>query len=513
MSIDAALAERTGERAAGRIDAGALVAPLESLDRTRIAVAGGKAANLGELIRAGFPVPAGFCVTTAAYSLAAQGSAVGEVVRELVGVPASEVARLEGLAARARAAMLEAPIPEPAARAIAAAYQALGGGPVAVRSSATAEDLPDASFAGQQDTYLGVRGQEGLLEAVRRCWASLWTDRAVAYRARERIDPRSVELAVVVQRMTDAAVAGVLFTANPLTGTRGRAVIDASPGLGEAVVSGAVNPDHFEVDARSGAVVARRIGDKRVAVEMTEGGGTRRVEREDASGAACLSDEEVLSLARLGERVERHYGAPQDVEWAFDGERTLWLLQARPITTLFPLPEAAPPADVELRAYLNFNVAQGVLRPLTPLGSELLRRFVGSVAAVSGYPPEDASKGPPLLDEAAGRLLIELTPFVRSDIGRRVLRFVFPRMEARSAAALGTLLEDPRLAPRPVSKWRLGRAVLGVMARTRAPVTIAKALLRPEDAPARCERAGEEALAAGEAPPGARGEALLDATL
>ena len=194
---------------------------------------GGKAANLGELISAGLPVPGGFCVTTEAYARAAAGVDAAEPLR-------------------ARELLRTLPVPGDIAAEVTTAYRALGGGPVAVRSSATAEDLPTASFAGQQDTYLNVVGDEALLDAVRRCWASLWTDRAVAYRADLGIDDAEVRLAVVVQKMVDAQVAGVLFTADPVSGRRSRAVLDASPGLGEAVVSGMVNPDHLAVEHDAG---------------------------------------------------------------------------------------------------------------------------------------------------------------------------------------------------------------------------------------------------------------------
>lgn len=181
--------------------------------------------------------------------------------------------------------------------------------PVAVRSSATAEDLPFASFAGQQDTFLNVVGADEVLDAVRRCWASLWTDRAVAYRESNGIDHAAVRIAVVVQVMVEAEVAGVMFTANPITGRRREAVIDASPGLGEAVVSGAVNPDRFVVDLATSRVLDRHEGDKTVAIRSLPGGGTERVETE--AGGFCLTDAQVRELAALGSRVEDHYGAPR----------------------------------------------------------------------------------------------------------------------------------------------------------------------------------------------------------
>src|SRR6476661_7243141 len=293
---------------------GGLVLDLAQLNAGMLALVGGKAANLGELLSAGLPVPEGFCLTTAAYRqaigatdallppLAGVYAALGDGDGDGAGGASPDVAELAGTA---RAAILAAPIPAGVAKAVEQAYTALGPDvPVAVRSSATAEDLPFASFAGQQDTYLNVVGTAAVLDAVRRCWASLWTDRATAYRASLGIDPATVALAVVVQRMVDAETAGVMFTANPVTGSRRQAVIDASPGLGEAVVSGAVNPDHLVVDAASGAILQRRLGDKRLAVRSLAGGGTESVELADGSEQACLTDDQAAALAALGAQVE-----------------------------------------------------------------------------------------------------------------------------------------------------------------------------------------------------------------
>ena len=255
-----------------------------------LAIVGGKAGNLGEMSRAGLPVPPGFCVTTYAYRLATNDDGLRRILEDIAATSPTDTTALSAHAARARAAILAMKMPPPIAAAVSDAYRALGPAQaVAVRSSATAEDLPFASFAGQQDTYLNIVGSDAVLGAVHRCWASLWTDRAVSYRATNAIDPRSVQLAVVVQQMVDAAVAGVMFTANPVTGKRSETVIDASPGLGEAVVSGAVNPDHFVVDTATGEIVERRLGDKRFVITSTAGGGTTHVTREAADTTYCIS--------------------------------------------------------------------------------------------------------------------------------------------------------------------------------------------------------------------------------
>ncbi|MFE5570238.1 PEP/pyruvate-binding domain-containing protein [Amycolatopsis japonica] len=276
---------------------------------------GGKAANLAEMISAGFPVPEGFCITTAAYrQILANG-----------------------------AGLLTTPLPARLEIGIVEAYERLSrGGPVAVRSSSTAEDLPDASFAGQYDTFLGVQGADEVLAAVRKCWASLWSDRATRYRAAHDTD-RAPAIAVIVQRLVDAECAGVLYTANPVSGKRPEIVVDAAPGLGEAVVSGAVTPDHY------------RLGVEGETVEGPDDG--------------CLTPSRLGELEAVGRSLEKHFGAPQDAEWAFDGDGGLWLIQSRHITTLFPVPESAG----EPRAYWSVNVYQGISRPFTPMGASMIR--------------------------------------------------------------------------------------------------------------------------------------------
>ena len=351
-------------------DAASLVLPLSDLDRTMLTVVGGKAANLGELIRAGFSVPAGLCVTTAAYARLCARAGLDTYLSGLAATPRDDGARQAELAAAIRTALLETPLEASIVEAVTSAYQALSSEeplPVAVRSSATAEDLPDASFAGQQETYLQIIGIERLLKAIQQCFASLWTDRAVSYRASMGIDPRTVRLAVVVQQMVDAQVAGVLFTATPLTGKRREIVIDANPGLGEAVVSGATNPDHFVVQTTTGEIVERRLGDKKVLIQAAAGGGIQKIEAGASPTSACLSDDQIRALAALGARVEALYGTPQDIEWAIDPSGQVFLLQARPITTLFPLPVEAPSTDESLRIYLAFGVQQGTYRPFTPI--------------------------------------------------------------------------------------------------------------------------------------------------
>src|SRR5256884_2250168 len=421
------------------------VLPFSALHRDMLALVGGKAANLGELTNAKLPVPPGFCVTTPAYALVAADAGLQSVLDTHATSQAGEGGDAQRLTEMAQAAghcILAATIPTEIADAITGAYGVLGSGeplPVAVRSSATAEDLPFASFAGQEDTYHNIVCVEAVLDAVRRCWASLWTDRAVSYRESLGLDQSSVKLAVVVQRMIESSVAGVLFTANPVTGKRRQAVIDAHPGLGEAVVSGATNPDHFVVNTLTAEIVERRLGDKRVVIRGTAGGGTLRSEVSSGRNEACLTDEQIRALAELGARVEAYYGQPQDTEWAIDPEGGLWLTQSRPITTLYPLPANAPDNDDELRVYFSLNVFQGVFRPLTPMGIAALRLVSSGFASLFDLTPRDLLTGPPIMIESGLRLFFDVTAALRTKIGRTFLITAMRFGEARSGVLMQQL--------------------------------------------------------------------------
>jgi rifampicin phosphotransferase len=414
---------------------GRLVVPLSALGARDLPLAGGKGANLGELIHAGFPVPDGFVITTEAYVEAASAA----------GVDPSDPAD-------ARRRLVERSLPPEVATAVQDAYRKLGG-PVAVRSSATAEDLPEASFAGQQDTILGVEGEDALGAAVRRCWASLWNERAVSYRATHAVDERALRLAVVVQRMVPAAVAGVLFTADPITGRRRRAAIDAVRGLGDQLVSGAVNPDHYLVDASTLAVVERR-GD-------------------------VLDDIRLRELAKIGARIEAHFGKPQDIEWAIDSSK-LWIVQSRDITTLYPIPASAPDPERDLRVYLSANVAQGVFQPFTPMGIQTFRLIGAAFASAVGRPVADPAAGTSVIADAGMRLWVDLTGVIRNAAARQVPVRVLSIMEARSSGIFARLLDDPRLAPRRGSRLRSAVTILRAVAHAGVPPWVIRALVHPE---------------------------------
>src|SRR5436309_604893 len=313
---------------------------------------GGKGASLARMAAAGLPVPPGFHITTAAYRRFVTENGLQEKILAAVSgvsaaVTADQPASLEEASRQIGRLFANGVMPDAIAGAIRQAYAELGGDdlPVAVRSSATAEDLPEMSFAGQQETYLNMRGEAMVLEAVKRCWASLWTARAIDYRARHGIAPQDVSLAVVVQQLVTAEAAGILFTANPLTGARDQVMINAAWGLGEAIVGGQVTPDTVIVDKASGTIIEQNISEKDVMTVMTGRTGEGTHEEPvpaDQRTRAVLSPAQAAELARIGVQIEDLYGQPMDIEWALHDGR-ISIVQARPITAL-PEPAAAPQA-------------------------------------------------------------------------------------------------------------------------------------------------------------------------
>jgi pyruvate,water dikinase len=454
-----------------------------------VATAGGKGANLSRLARAGFAVPPGFILATDAYRAYVAANGLGSVIAEALGRLTSEdAAALSRAAATIQAAFAAGEIPAETTAALRAAYGALGAGPVAVRSSATAEDLPDLSFAGQQDTYLNVLGEEQLLAAVTRCWGSLWTARAIGYRARNGIPQLSTALAVVVQRLVQSEVSGVLFTANPLTGLRGEAVIDATFGLGEALVSGQVEPDQYVVDALTGAVVSVTAGAKGVITRPRPQGGVETVAVDDRTGATLRTDQ-LQALVALGRAIEAAFGVPQDVEWALADDE-LVVLQSRPITSLFPVPRLS---DDPLWVWFSFGSVQGLLGPMTPLGQDVVRVLLAGMSTELGVPR--SAETLQVFAPAGERLWVEINGMVRHPIGRRLVGPVLDYVEPSVGRILRRLMADPRLGAgtgrlRFVTIWRVARFLLPVALRA------AGNMIRPRRARDRFDAALETRLAA-----------------
>jgi rifampicin phosphotransferase len=343
-------------------------------------VVGGKGASLARLAAAGLPVPPGFHITTAAYRrFVTEHDLQAQILAAVAGVAPDQPTALEAASQQISKLFAQHPLPDDIAQAIRQAYAALGASDlaVAVRSSATAEDLPEMSFAGQQETYLNMRGEAMVLDAVRRCWASLWTARAIGYRARQGIAPEDVSLAVVVQELVDADAAGILFTANPLTGAREQAMINAAWGLGEAIVGGQVTPDTVVVNKANGAVVTQEISEKELMTVRTAEGTREQPVPLERRTQAVLSPGQAAELARTGARIEHLYGRPMDIEWAIRDGR-IWIVQARPITAL---PEPATEAQAQQAGewalpkpngrYMRSSVFELLPDPLSPLFATL----------------------------------------------------------------------------------------------------------------------------------------------
>ena len=353
--------------------------PFAQLDKGDIPLAGGKGANLGELSSAGFPVPPGFVLTTAAYDAFVAANELQATIISLANsVSPTDPQTGEAAANQIRQLFQNGNLSDDLASAISSAYAALKGErdlAVAVRSSATAEDLPTASFAGQQDTYLNIHGEAALIEAIKNCWASLWTARAISYRQRQEIAPDMVSLAVVVQTLVAADSAGILFTANPVTGNRDEILINATWGLGEAIVGGLVTPDTLIVAKGSGTIQHREIAAKTMMTVRLETGTEEQAVPESLQDRPVLNDATISDLARFGEQIEAHYNMPMDIEWAIaDGQ--IAILQARPITSL-PTPKAAPPADIKWEPiapdtlWMRRQIVEHMAEPLSPLFEEL----------------------------------------------------------------------------------------------------------------------------------------------
>ena len=416
------------------------ILPFQSRD-VNLENAGGKGASLARLACSGYPVPGGFVVATAAYRAFVAENGLGEAVARILEGGEGAKAGFEEASAEIRRRFDEGAMPSEIADAILAAYRALGAEAVAVRSSATAEDLPDLSFAGQQDTFLNVVSEAALLKAVVCCWSSLWTGRAIAYRQRQGIAQEGLALAVVVQQMVQSEVSGVLFTANPLSGLRSQVVIDACYGLGEALVSGQVEPDHYVVDTLTGTIVEKCIGAKAFVVRGRGEGGTSPVVQE-ASAAQALADEDILALARLGRKAAEDYGFPQDIEFAQAGGK-LYLLQSRPITSLFPTPAALPAAPLEV--LFSFAAVQGMLDPLTPAGCDFLRYVFTAGYRLFGY--ERTLENQSILYEAGERLWANFTPLMRNTTGRKAARGAMALVEPSVRQALDLIWDEPQLQP------------------------------------------------------------------
>lgn len=341
------------------------VLPFERLSRADVAFAGGKGANLGELTAAGLPVPHGFVVGAPAYAAFCDETGLREwIAARLRGLDVDDTAALEQAAAEVRAKVERESIPPWLERWIREAYVELvedePEAPVAVRSSATAEDSEAASFAGMNETLLNVRGADALLDAVRTCWSSLFGARVIYYRAQRGFGQAEMDIAVVVQRQIQSTRSGVMFTIDPASGDRDRLVIEGAFGLGEAVVSGSVSPDRYVVAKEGLKIEQREVRRKELAIVPLPDGGTETRMLDEAEGSRpVLSEREICEVAELGVRIERHYGSPQDTEWAFNEGGGVWMLQSRPVTTAGGAPASAPGGETGEELLRGLGAAPG----------------------------------------------------------------------------------------------------------------------------------------------------------
>ena len=407
---------------------GSYVLGFQEIDQTQVAIVGGKGAHLGEISRIeGIRVPAGFCVTTDAYRRAvAEAPSIDDRLDQLSHLNPDDREAIRTLSAEVRRTIEGIAIPGDLAAAITRALAELGEqAAYAVRSSATAEDLPTASFAGQQDTYLNVVGPAAILQHVSRCWASLFTERAVTYRLRNGFDHRKVQMAVVVQQMVFPQAAGILFTADPITGNRKVAAVEASFGLGEALVSGLVNADAYKV--RDGEVVANAVATKQLAILPLPAGGTQEQAIDPArQEQPALTDAQAVRLVQLGRRIEAHFGRPQDIEWCLVDD-DFYVVQSRPITTLFPIPAVD---DDSNHVYVSVGHQQMMTDPMKPLGLAFWQMTT-----------------PRPMAEAGGRLFVDVTQPLASPASRASLIGALGKSDPLIGDALQTIAERDGFLP------------------------------------------------------------------
>jgi pyruvate,water dikinase len=395
---------------------------LREIDQTKLAMAGGKGAKLGELSRiADIHVPEGFCVTTEAYKeIIGHSEVLNSLLDQLGNLKVDDRKGISEISAKIRAAIEKMPLPFNITEEIAVYLtQFREKDAFAVRSSATAEDLPTASFAGQQDTYLNIIGKEAILQHISKCWASLFTERAVTYRIQNGFDHRKVHLAVVVQKMVFPQAAGILFTADPVTSNRKVLSIDASFGLGEAMVSGLVSADNYKV--REGKVIDKNISAKKLAIYAIRDGGTQQQEiAPEQQTKQALTDEQILALAHTGKKIEAHFGSPQDIEWCLVDD-TFYIVQSRPITTLYPIPESD---DQENRIYLSVGHQQMMTDAMKPLGLSFFRLMTTA-----------------LMRKAGGRLFVDVTQMLAPVDRREAILNTLGQYDPLIKDALTSILE------------------------------------------------------------------------
>lgn len=442
----------------------------QDIDRTKLNLVGGKGANLGELASVeGINVPDGFCISTDAYKkIIGESSSINGLLSQLSLLKAGDRNKIIELSGEIRRIIEGIGIPQCINEEITSHLSRLNEQKAyAVRSSATAEDLPTASFAGQQDTYLNIIGKEAILKHISKCWASLFTERAVMYRLQNGFDHRKVYLAVVIQQMVFPHTAGVMFTADPISGNRKILSIDASFGLGEALVSGIVNADNYQI--RNGEITGKKISAKKTAVYASKNGGTKEEKINPMlQDQQALTDEQIVQLARTGRKIEEHFGSPQDIEWCL-ADNKFYIVQSRPITTLYPIPEAN---DQENHVYVSVGHQQMMTDAIKPLGI--------SVWVLTG--------GRPMFKTAGGRLFVDITAGLSTPAGRQNLLDVLGHNDPLIKDALMAIIErdfiktnaDVKSEPAPI-KGHQGMSAADILAEAGNDPAIVAELIRSSE--------------------------------
>jgi rifampicin phosphotransferase len=388
------------------------VRKLNHIRKEDLKAVGGKGANLGEMMAAQLPVPDGFVILTDAYRLFVDSNGLDQKIKTALQESEESHESLEKAVCQIQSWFENAEIPPHLMAEIDGLYQALNQPAVAVRSSATAEDLPGLSFAGQYATFLNIQGLDALHLSIKQCWASLWNSRVIAYRKKHEIGLQDLAHGVVVQELIASEKSGILFTANPVNGRRDQLLLNASWGLGDAVVGGDVTPDQWIVDKSSGAIVESAVATKNVMTTRIERGVKLEQVPPQYREIASLTDQEVDTLMKLAMKVEDIYGAPQDIEWAF-AQGIFYLVQTRPVTTLYPVPESVPGKE-GLRVYMNMNnYTQGMKEPLTPMGEQVIREMLKNVIRRYGSRDPDARETFWWYHNLNGRIFADMTEISR----------------------------------------------------------------------------------------------------
>ncbi len=440
----------------------------KDIDAGSLGLAGGKGANLGEMTKAGFPIPPGFIINTDAYTdFINSYEGMEELYNKIDKLKSDNLDNVRKIGILVREIIEKIDIPGKLEHEVSERLKQFGEeNCYAVRSSATAEDLPGASFAGQQDTFLNIAGLENILTNIRKCWVSLFTDRAILYRMEKGFSHREVKLSAVIQRMVFPDTSGILFTADPLTGHRNKISIDAGFGLGEALVSGLITPDLYKINKSDFSIIEKDIKEKKLQIITLPEGGTKTEKLDDKiSISQVLTDEQIIQLAKMGDKIEAHYGKPQDIEWCFEKD-DLFIVQSRPITSLFPVPEMVN-KDESLHVYFSFGHFQVMTQPLPPMSHSIIKLFIPP--GKKGYEGEYN----PFILSAGGRLYVDLSPVLFRRIGRKIIPKMLQSIDPLMASAVlevvgredflkGAVVSNYKSGIKTPAKWLLPIFIKGL---------------------------------------------------